>query len=353
MSSSSIHKMQLPREITVGRDTLGIVGEICSKLGYRGKALVISGPLTMKIAGHPAVDSLSRAGFDVSTTVVDKATPETIATTRKKIGSVQPSIVLGVGGGRVIDISKLSSTEEKLPFISIPTTASHDGIASPRASIKGGKKPHSVKAESPIAIIADTEIIAKAPYRLLASGCGDLIANSTAVKDWELSYKLRNEYYGEYSASLSRMCAELVIRNASLIRQKADESIRIVLEGLISSGVAMGIAGSSRPASGSEHMFSHSLDLLAKNHALHGEQCGVGAIMMMHLHGGDWQKIRDALKEIGSPTTAEELGVDSEDIINALCYSHKIRPDRYTILGVKGLTKEAAERLARITGVIN
>jgi len=353
MSPLPIHKMQLPREITIGSNTLAIVGDICSRLGYSGNALVISGPHTMEIAGQAVADSLSGAGFDASTIVVDSATPETVTTARKKIESVQPSIVLGVGGGRVIDITKLSSTRGTLPFISIPTTASHDGIASPRASIKGGKKPHSIKAESPIAIIADTDIIAKAPYRLLASGCGDLIANSTAVKDWELSYKLRNEYYGEYSASLSRMCAELVIRNASLIKQKVNESIRIVLEGLISSGVAMGIAGSSRPASGSEHMFSHSLDLLTKNHAMHGEQCGVGAIMMMHLHGGDWQKIRGALKEIGSPTTAEELGVSPENIIDALCNSHKIRPERYTILGVKGLTREAAERLAKITGVIN
>ncbi len=117
----------------------------------------------------------------------------------------------------------------------------------------------------------------------------------------------------------------------------------------------MSIAGSSRPASGSEHMFSHALDRIAPpKAALHGEQCGgVGTIMMMYLHGGNWQEIRDALKKIGgAPTNAEELGIEDKYIIEALLQAHSIRPDRYTILG-NGLTLSAAEKVARITKVIN
>ena len=125
-----------------------------------------------------------------------------------------------------------------------------------------------------------------------------------------------------------------------------------MLKALVSNGVAMSIAGSSRPASGSEHMFSHALDRIAPKSALHGEQCGVGTIMMMYLHGGNWQEIRDALKKIGAPTNAEELGIEDKYIIEALVQAHSIRPDRYTILG-NGLTPEAAEKVARITKVIN
>ncbi|MHA1332501.1 MAG: NAD(P)-dependent glycerol-1-phosphate dehydrogenase [Candidatus Odinarchaeia archaeon] len=346
------HHMKLPREILIGAGVLSRVPEICENLGYSGRILILSGPLTVKIAGENVKNILSDSGFKITVKIIEQASMTSVKETQQIIQQTDPSVVLAVGGGKVIDVAKLSSAFEKKPFISIPTAASHDGIASPQASIKNVDATHSISADMPIAIIADTEIIAKAPYRLLASGCGDVISNSTAVKDWELAYKLRNEYYGEYSASLSEMCAELVMRNAKIIRSGESESFRIVLEALISSGVAMGIAGSSRPASGAEHMFSHSLDLIAKKHALHGEQCGVGAIMMMYLHGGDWEKIRDSLKTIGAPTTAKELGVTDEEVIEALCYAHKIRPERYTILGVKGLTKEAAERLARVTGVI-
>jgi len=114
----------------------------------------------------------------------------------------------------------------------------------------------------------------------------------------------------------------------------------------------MSVAGSSRPCSGSEHLFSHALDRAATKPSLHGEQCGVGAIMMMYLHGGDWRRIRTALHTIGAPTTARELGVTSEEIVQALVAAHRIRSERYTILGDNGLTREAAERLATVTGVL-
>jgi glycerol-1-phosphate dehydrogenase [NAD(P)+] len=73
--------------------------------------------------------------------------------------------------------------------------------------------------------------------------------------------------------------------------------------------------------------------------------------MMMYLHGGNWQEIRNALKLIGAPVNALELGIKEEYIIEALLHAHKIRPERYTILGT-GLTREAAENVARITKVI-
>ena len=99
-------------------------------------------------------------------------------------------------------------------------------------------------------------------------------------------------------------------------------------------------------------MFSHALDQLAPKPALHGEQCGVGSIMMMYLHGGDWQQIRSALKKIGAPATARELGIEDKYIIEALLHAHSIRPERYTILG-SGLTPSAARKVAKITGVID
>ena len=70
------------------------------------------------------------------------------------------------------------------------------------------------------------------------------------------------------------------------------------------------------------------------------------------LDGGNWEKIRDTLKMIGAPTTSEELGVTKKKIIEALVKAHEIRPERYTILGETGLTKDAAKKVAKITGVI-
>ncbi|MEM2534363.1 MAG: iron-containing alcohol dehydrogenase, partial [Candidatus Nezhaarchaeales archaeon] len=179
-----------------------------------------------------------------------------------------------------------------------------------------------------------------------------VLAKLTAVRDWRLAHKLKNEYYGEYAASLAEMSARLVMKCARLIGAHKEEGVRTVIEALVSCGVAMCIAGSSRPCSGSEHMFSHALDMIAPRPALHGEQCGIGTIMMAYLHGINWRKIRKALKIIGAPTTAKELGIEDEYVVRALVEAHKIR-DRYTILGDTGLTWEAAESVARITGVID
>ena len=204
-----------------------------------------------------------------------------------------------------------------------------------------------------MAIVADTDVIIQSDYRFTASGCGDVLSKFTAVNDWELAHKTRNEYYGEYAASLALMSARLVMKNIGLIRPGEEDGLRVVLEALISCGVAMSIAGSSRPCSGSEHLFSHALDVVAPNKAMHGEQCGVGTIMMGCLYEMDWKGIKKTLQEAGAPTTAEELGVKPESVVEALMQACTIRPERYTILDKKSLGHDSAEKLAKVTGVID
>jgi len=148
------------------------------------------------------------------------------------------------------------------------------------------------------------------------------------------------------------MSSRVVMKNATTIRAMSETGIRTLVEALISCGVAMSIAGTSRPCSGAEHLFSHSLSTIAPKPALHGEQCGVGTILCAYLHGANWQLIKDFLQKIGAPTTAKELGIEPEYILKALTMAHSIRPERYTILGESGLTKDAAQRVATITGVI-
>src|SRR5450756_2988326 len=109
-----------------------------------------------------------------------------LITIEQRIVTTRPQVLSGVGGGTIIDAAKISSCTQNIPFISIPTTVSHDGIASPLASIKGSDKPYSILAQAPLAIIADTEVIAQAPWRFMISGCGDVISKFTAVKDLSL-----------------------------------------------------------------------------------------------------------------------------------------------------------------------
>jgi glycerol-1-phosphate dehydrogenase [NAD(P)+] len=346
--------MQLPRDVLIGHDVLQEIGTICKHLEVGKRAIIVSDSLTRKIAGDAVFEILSDAGYDVNLIEVGGMSRENIGVVEKSAAKDKAEFVLSVGGGSIIDTGKIAAYELCIPFISVPTIASHDGIASPRASVKDKSKRStgSIETHAPLAIVADTKIIASAPYRFTAAGCGDIIANYTAVKDWQLAHRLRNAEYSTYAAALSEMTANMVLENVKEIKQQDEQSAWTVVKALVSSGVAISIAGSSAPASGSEHKFSHALDLLAERPALHGDQCGVGTIMMTHLYGENWQRIRDVLKEIGAPTTAKELGIKDEDIIKALNYAHKINPQRYTILGDSGLTHEAAEKLAVVTQVI-
>ncbi|MDI3507122.1 MAG: glycerol-phosphate dehydrogenase [Methanomicrobiaceae archaeon] len=337
--------MQLPRDVLIGHDVIEQVPAVCEDLALGDSVLIVSGGRTRDVAGR-RIESLLSASYDVRTFVAMDGDP--LETIRKaEAAAAEVAFVIGVGGGRIIDTAKIASYNTDRHFISIPTAASHDGIASSRASVPTAEGNVSLAAEPPLAVVADTAVIASAPHRLLASGCADIIANYTAILDWELSHRLRGEPISEYALTLSRMTAEILFDNADLIKPNSEESAWIVTKALVSSGVAMSIAGSSRPASGGEHKFSHALERLAPGKGLHGEKCGIGAIITMYLHGGDWRGIRDSLRKIGAPTTPAEIGVDDETAVEALLAARTIRPERFTILDM-GLTRESARNLVRM-----
>jgi glycerol-1-phosphate dehydrogenase [NAD(P)+] len=346
--------MELPREVIVGNGTLDQIGDLCRRLGCSKSLFMVTGERTFNIAGRRTIDLLGDQGLEVNYLAVSSQAPtlDDVRIIEKEIARCKPDAVLGVGGGTRIDLGKLSSARQGVPFISIPTTASHDGMASPCVSLRGLDRPHSVMGQSPMAVIADTSIIIQAPHRFLASGCGDVVSKFISTRDWELAHERRKEYYGQYSSSLALMSARHVTENADIIRLGSEEGLRIVLEALVSCGVAMGVAGTSRPCSGSAHLFSHALTMIAEKPAMHGEQCGLGAIMMAYLHGMDWGRIKSVLQKVGAPTRASEIGVEPEHIVRALVKARDIRPERYTILDEKLLTHKSSERVARTTGVI-
>jgi glycerol-1-phosphate dehydrogenase [NAD(P)+] len=343
--------MEFPRRIMAGHGVLETVTKMCSDFNLEGPALVVTGHNTVAVAGRVVADMLQDFGYNVHLIEVEGATMEAVDRVKALVEETRAEFLLGVGGGSKIDVAKLAASDLARPFISVPTSAAHDGIASPRASIKAEDGNRSFTASVPIGVVADTSLIIKSPWKLLAAGCADVISNLTAVLDWELAHRLKNEEYSNSAATLSRMMAQVIVDNAVTIKPTIEESAWIMIKPVLVSGVAMAIAGNSRPTSGSEHMFSHALDGIAPGKALHGEQCGVGTIMMMALHGGNWERVRDALDTIGAPTTAKKLNITADELILALTSAHGIR-DRYTILGEGGLTENAAERLAKMTRVI-
>jgi glycerol-1-phosphate dehydrogenase [NAD(P)+] len=339
--------MELPTKVLIGEGVISKLGEFLRD-SAGGRRVVISSGSNVTTKVRKAVDS----ALDEEPVWVGVSAADTENVDRVMAAASGFRCIVGVGGGKSVDVGKLAAFRLHLPFYSVPTSASHDGISSPFASLKGLDRPYSVMAKPPVGILADIEVIASAPKRLLASGCGDLVSKLTAVEDWKLAHKMTGEYYGSYSASLALMSANVVLDHSRKLGRFGKDSVRDLVEALISTGVAAGIAGSSRPCSGSEHLFSHYLDILAPDSGLHGEKCGIGTIMMSRLHGMDWRIVRSALKNVGAPVTASQIGVGDSEVVQSLVRASSIRPDRYTILSKKKLNRKSATALAKNTGVI-
>src|ERR671930_525171 len=341
--------MELPRKILIGEGVVSQVGELITTLNdSAAKVVVITGSVVNSRAGDELESALEKVSLRSSRYMVSHASMDTVDKLQDKIRGKLPDFVIGFGGGRSVDVAKMTAFKIGRPFLSVPTSASHDGISSPFVSVRGTDKPHSVKANTPIGVIADTHLMSQAPPRLLAGGCGDLVAKITAVKDWELARDEKGEYFGSYAANLAYMSAKIILDESGKLKRRSQFSIRTIVEALISAGVAACIAGSSRPCSGAEHLFSHAVEYVAgPNHGLHGERVGLGTIMMAKLHGLDWERIVETLENVGAPTKAKPIKINEDQVVSSLLTAQSLRPDRYTILSKLKLDRRSALELAK------
>ncbi|MHA1989715.1 MAG: sn-glycerol-1-phosphate dehydrogenase [Candidatus Hodarchaeales archaeon] len=354
--------VSVPRLVAYGADAITKLPSICIKLNIKS-LLIVSGSTNTKEIAEKEIKPLIDKNFSLNVMKIenDKNALNSVSEIKSQMNSKDEGLaVVAVGGGKVMDIVKVATHQSMIPWISIPTSASHDGFSSPfinyilRKRLKKESLPIP-KSSSPLAIIGDTSLIARAPFEHVIAGVGDLLAKIVAVKDWQLASRIRGEFYDEYAATFGLMSAKIVEEGYKIIAKGKEPGIRLVVKALGNSGVAMAIAGNTRPASGSEHLISHYLDYLAHKNGVpplnrHGFQVGLASILCCYLQGGKWQKITNILSEVGHPITASDLKLDKEILLEAMMNAHTIRPERYTILA-DGLTKKSAEKAMEATGI--
>ncbi|MEM2927385.1 MAG: iron-containing alcohol dehydrogenase [Nitrososphaerota archaeon] len=343
------HKISISK-ILIKKDAVEDLPEIAKELFNGKKCLLVEDENTKKIAGDKIEKLLKENNYIVDYILVKKSSMENINYVATLLKNYDFSIA--IGGGTPIDIAKMATYMNSLEFISFPTSPSHDGIASPIVSLIEKNEKKSLITHTPIAVVVDEEIISNAPKRMIASGVGDILSKIVSLKDWELGRDEKNEYYCNKAAELAYSAIEDTID----FIENNGKNIRLFIEALINAGVSMLIANSSRPCSGSEHLFSHYLDLNSSKPAMHGEQCGLGAIVMAKYHEENnlnwwkekkynWQNIKKLLNLINAPISIKKIGIEEEIAINALIYAPDLRPERYTILHKKRLDYISAKNL--------
>jgi glycerol-1-phosphate dehydrogenase [NAD(P)+] len=249
------------------------------------------------------------------------------ANTNTVLGNVD--IVLGFGGGSSLDVAKLISRDTGINWISVPTAASHDGIASEVASVSHNGYKYSEKCKGPIAVVADTSVISKAPSRLRLAGLGDIICKTSSLAEWKLASEVKNEPFDEEVYNLVKNALDSVL---------VDDSLKNLISAEIDAGRAMSIFGSSRPCSGTEHAISHAMDRLSAD--LHGLQVAFATPICLHylLETGCTDckpgEILNYMSEREMPTTLSEMNITSEQFIDSVHHGLKImeKRNRYSVM---------------------
>lgn len=173
----------------------------------------------------------------------------------------QTDIIIGIGSGVIQDLCKYVSHQSGIPYIIVATAPSMDGYASTGAAMILGGMKVTCPAGLPLAIVADTAVLAQAPMDMLKAGFGDIIGKFSALNDWKLSKAINNEYFCDYIYNVTHNQIKLTLDLAGGILKRDEKSVEALMKALVIIGIMMSFAGSSRPASGSEHHLSHFFEI--------------------------------------------------------------------------------------------
>ena len=327
MSASHI---AIPTILKVGKGTLGSLGTYL-KMNDMENAVIYFGNGLIEMFGNTVMQSLKEEGITVlEYRELDSIRIEDIIELAFSI-DVKTQVIVGIGGGKVIDAAKYAAYLRKLPFISVPTSASSDGFSSSSASLLVDGKRTSVPARMAYGIIADTEVIKSAPEKFIYSGIGDLVSKITALYDWV--YEDENGYtvLNDFAMMIAKKAVNSFVRTPFKSIQE-DLFLRELLDSLAMSGVANEIAGSSAPTSGSEHLISHALDKTLECPQLHGIQVGVATYLMSRVQNHRYQRVNTIFTDTGFWDYVATLGLKREDYEKAIDLAPSIKPYRHTYL---------------------
>jgi glycerol-1-phosphate dehydrogenase [NAD(P)+] len=252
--------------------------------------------------------------------------------------------LVGIGGGRTLDVAKYAASLTGLPMVAVATNLSHDGIASPVSSLEHEGRKGSYGVQMPIAVVVDLDYVRRSPPEMRRSGIGDAASNLSAIADWHLAEREHGELVDGLAVTFARTAAEAVMGRVDGIEE--DGFLTVLAEALAMSGLAMAVAGSSRPCSGADHEIVHAIDHLFPDTSSHGNLAGVGALFTSFLRGNTEliSNLDTCLARHELPRMPSDLGLSKEQFTRAVAHAPATRPDRFTILEHLNLDENAARR---------
>ena len=284
------------------------IGEVLAE--YK-KVFLVADENTYRAAGQRAEELLKKKGILSHTFVLEAgALP-----TDKNVGRVlieagrdeevydinhfsdNPDFILAVGSGSVNDICRMVSYRLGIEYGILGTAPSMDGFASVVAPLIVGNRKIIYTCSIARHIIIDLNIAAAAPKELLMAGVGDMIGKYIAILDWELSKMMTGEYYCEKVANMVIGATKTCIESSKKLFSREPQTIKSTVDGLILSGLGIAYTGSSRPASGTEHMIGQTWEVMdieeGKRPNLHGIEVGEATFAAMVMYERLYRETED------------------------------------------------------------
>ncbi len=333
-------QITIPSLVRIKPGAIDRIGLYLARPEFHRAVLLLSSGLEETLISR-ALASLSGEGVEVQQQIaVESASFEQASAIFAALpGNCQA--VIGLGGGKALDTAKYAAFLAHVPYYATPTSLSNDGLCSPQSSLTLGEKRRSLATSIPYGMVIDTEVCLRAPDPLWWSGIGDLVSKVTAIADWKLAFHAVNTPVNDFAALLSD--ATVFQFMASPTRDL--NGVSLLGTALMLNGVAMEITGSSRPASGSEHLISHALDAISARPRLHGLQVGVATYIVSRLQQQGTERIAQVLDVTGFWHGIEADPFSRKEWLEAVRLAPSMKENYYTILSTRNCVPEVEAML--------
>lgn len=323
----------IPTILKVGKGTLDKLGEYLNNSNFTDVVIYYGNGL-INMFGNKVNKSLEKENINVlEVKELDTTKIEDIIELAFNIDS-KVQVIIGIGGGKVIDAAKYAAYLRKLPFISIPTSASSDGFSSASASLIVNGRRTSVPARMAYGIVVDIDILKSAPKKFIYSGIGDMVSKITSLYDWNYEFELGYSKMNDFSVMIAKKAVNSFVRTPFETIHD-DLFLKELVDSLAMSGIANEIAGGSTPTSGSEHLISHALDKLLESPQLHGVQVGIATYIMAKVQNHRYERVNTIFRKTGFWDYVSTLDINIEDYEKAIDMAPSIKPHRHTYLHEK------------------
>ena len=333
---SALRSVDIPSLVRIKPGALDRIGVYLSRSRFERAALFHSEGLPETLVER-TMRSLESEGVTLleKLEVRDNSVEEAQRIFATSSGRVEA--LIGLGGGKALDVAKYVGFLLQKPYYSLPASLSNDGFSSPQSSLTVGEVRRSLPSRMPFGVVVDTEVCLGAPELLWWSGVGDLVAKITAVEDWKLAFHADGTYVDDFAALLS----DSTVFQFMARPERDLEGMRLLATALMLNGIAMAVCGSSRPASGSEHLISHALDTHSARPRLHGLQVGTATYLVAHLQERtDQDAIGRALEYTGFWSAVARDPFVRAEWIEAFGIAPAMKQDFYTVLSGGGRVDE-------------